>query len=272
MMAERRRRAEFGDEEAEGDQLWRLLVWTGCTFVAVAIAVLAAKSDRGSERLSQAWAGIAGFATGLFPPAAGPTVEAGNDMRRLTEAIKSVTADRDRLLARLDRLERGVGATGSLPREALPAVGNVPPAVQPRSIPATPPAGAPPSVAAASAAPSAGTNSVQTGEALAAAVSPTAMSSVASTTQFGVDLGGGQTVEMLRALWGALRDAYPKHLSALRPVVAVHEGGKPGAPDLRLVAGPLNNASDAARLCGALTAVGLLCQPTLFDGQRLAVR
>jgi hypothetical protein len=42
--------------------------------------------------------------------------------------------------------------------------------------------------------------------------------------------------------------------------------------ELRLVVGPLVNAGAAARLCGTLAASGLACQPTIFDGQRLALR
>jgi len=41
---------------------------------------------------------------------------------------------------------------------------------------------------------------------------------------------------------------------------------------LRLVAGPLPNASIAARLCATLGAVSQPCQPTVFDGQRLALQ
>ena len=50
------------------------------------------------------------------------------------------------------------------------------------------------------------------------------------------------------------------------------EGQKPGAIELRLVVGPLPNASIAARLCAALSAAGQSCQPAVFDGQRLALQ
>jgi len=55
-------------------------------------------------------------------------------------------------------------------------------------------------------------------------------------------------------------------------VIAIREGAKPGSMELRLVAGPLANASIAARLCAALAAAGQSCQPTVFDGQRLALQ
>jgi hypothetical protein len=40
---------------------------------------------------------------------------------------------------------------------------------------------------------------------------------------------------------------------------------------LRLVAGPLDDAAAAAQICAALTESERTCAPTVFDGQRLAV-
>ena len=64
----------------------------------------------------------------------------------------------------------------------------------------------------------------------------------------------------------------PGLLEGLRPLIALREGQKGGSPELRLVAGPLANASVAARLCAALAAAGQACQPAVFDGQRLALQ
>jgi hypothetical protein len=61
-------------------------------------------------------------------------------------------------------------------------------------------------------------------------------------------------------------------LEGLRPVIAIREGARPGAVELRLIAGPLANASIAARLRAALAAAGQACQPAVFDGQRLALQ
>ena len=61
-------------------------------------------------------------------------------------------------------------------------------------------------------------------------------------------------------------------LDGLRPVMNIRDSGKPGAFELRLVAGPLGNAGAAARLCAMLSAAGLTCQPAVFDGQRLALK
>ncbi len=48
--------------------------------------------------------------------------------------------------------------------------------------------------------------------------------------------------------------------------------GASGQVELRLVVGPITNAGTAAKLCAALANAGLSCQPTTFDGQRLALR
>jgi hypothetical protein len=41
---------------------------------------------------------------------------------------------------------------------------------------------------------------------------------------------------------------------------------------LRLVVGPFIEAAAAERLCASLTPIGLFCQPTIYDGQHLALR
>lgn len=95
---------------------------------------------------------------------------------------------------------------------------------------------------------------------------------VAPRTEFAVDLGAASSVNGLRALWDKTRARQPAQLGGLRPLISVRDGVRPGSTELRLVAGPLDNASAAARLCAALVASGTHCQPAVFDGQRLALR
>jgi hypothetical protein len=99
-----------------------------------------------------------------------------------------------------------------------------------------------------------------------------AAASTATRTEFGIDLGSAATVEGLRTLWSSVKGSHAPLLEGLRPVVAVRDGAKPGALELRLVVGPLANAGVAARLCAALAAAGLTCEPAVFDGQRLALK
>jgi hypothetical protein len=100
----------------------------------------------------------------------------------------------------------------------------------------------------------------------------TAADSAVTSTDFGLDVGSDATVDGLRALWLSLRQRYPNFLASLRPVIAVREIGKSGTVELRLVLGPFADAAAAARLCGTLTVAGQSCEPTVFDGQRLALR
>jgi hypothetical protein len=96
--------------------------------------------------------------------------------------------------------------------------------------------------------------------------------SVATATDFGIDLGGATSVNGLRTLWITLRGKHAQLLNGLWPIMSIRDRAKPGTVELRLIAGPLPNAGNAARLCAAFTGLGIVCQPAVFDGQRLALR
>jgi hypothetical protein len=87
-------------------------------------------------------------------------------------------------------------------------------------------------------------------------------------TEFGVDLGGAASLEGLRALWRRVTTS-SKDVADLQPVIGVREHN--GKLQLRLVAGPLDDAATAARICAALAASRHACQTSVFDGQRLAL-
>jgi hypothetical protein len=91
-------------------------------------------------------------------------------------------------------------------------------------------------------------------------------------TQFGVDLGTANTVGGLRALWrGLLKSRSNAPLTALRPIIVIKEASSGPGMQLRLVAGPLNDAGAAARICAVLTENKRNCETAVFDGQRLSV-
>jgi hypothetical protein len=90
-------------------------------------------------------------------------------------------------------------------------------------------------------------------------------------TEFGVDVGGANSLNGLRALWRGLLKSNSA-LALLRPVIAVKEGRNGLGLQLRLVAGPLNDAAAAAKICAALTESQRSCETTVFDGQRLAMK
>lgn len=254
----RTRRGQSYDEEDEAANprvLWRFGVWGAVAVVALGAAVIAARIDntRTAAKPVEHTRG-AQLAVRSFDPE--------TEARRLNEAVRLLAADRDRLLSRISALERTHDdvITGSVPtssiRPAAPPAAAAPPmaAAVPAKAATPPPAPAPTRVASLPAADS----------------GPAA--SVATKTEFGIDLGGAGSLEGLRNLWNGLRDRHEVLLDGLRPVIAIRDGMKPGVVELHLVAGPLANASAAARLCAALGAAGLTCQPAVFDGQRLALR
>ena len=92
-------------------------------------------------------------------------------------------------------------------------------------------------------------------------------------TEFGVDLGTANWVNGLRMLWrGLLKSRSNAPLTALRPIIVIKEGTNGLGMQLRLVAGPLNDAGDAARICATLTENNRPCETAIFDGQRLSVK
>jgi hypothetical protein len=89
-------------------------------------------------------------------------------------------------------------------------------------------------------------------------------------TEFGVDIGGANSVGGLRALWRGLRSNAA--LSTLRPIIVVKESTSGLGMQLRLVVGPLGDAAAAAKICATLTENKRACETTVFDGQRLVMK
>ncbi|BCJ90938.1 hypothetical protein IZ6_16730 [Terrihabitans soli] len=85
-------------------------------------------------------------------------------------------------------------------------------------------------------------------------------------TSFGLDLGSESSFGALRARWETLRRENPE-LARLQPRISVRDSK--GRVELRLIAGPFANASEAARVCAQLFVKGVSCDGGLFDGQRL---
>jgi hypothetical protein len=258
-------------------QLIRFGVWTGLATVAVITAIISARTETGVRRIAGLLSSDPPVATRSAKDTqfASRNFDQEAEQRRLSEAIRLLSADRDRLLARVNTLERSLDdVTGSIsasaprqvPAQAAAQPASAPPAANPppvASAPATVPAPAPVPQATTPPPARVASGHLATG-------SPQAAESVATKTEFGVDLGGNSSVEGLRTQWGALKSGQPGLLEGLRPLVTIRE--KNGGIELRLVAGPLANASIAARLCAALSAAGQACQPTVFDGQKLALQ
>ncbi|HKS20774.1 MAG TPA: hypothetical protein VJS63_16345 [Bradyrhizobium sp.] len=91
-------------------------------------------------------------------------------------------------------------------------------------------------------------------------------------TEFGVDVGGANSVAGLRALWrGLLKSRANAPLAVLRPIIVIREGTGGFGMQLRLVAGPLRDAAAAAKICAAMTENERTCETAIFEGQRLSM-
>jgi hypothetical protein len=280
---------------ARRTQLARLGIWIGLATVAVLTVVLTARTETGLRRIANLLSPEASEPV-RSAKLAGPQIasrQVDQEVeRRLNEAVRALAADRDRLASRVAALERNLDdVTGSISQagapnaasgpagqrplpqvQAAPNAPLVPPVPAPQAAaPAAPPAARPaPEAAAPPAAVQTGPGRVAAGHLATGA--PTASDSVATKTEFGIDVGGNASVEGLRTLWMTLKTSQPALFDGLRPVVAIREGQKPGTIELRLIAGPIANAGMAARMCAALAAMNQTCQPAVFDGQRLALQ
>ena len=95
---------------------------------------------------------------------------------------------------------------------------------------------------------------------------------VAQHTEFGVDVGGANSIPGLRALWhGLLKSKSNAALTTLRPIIVIKENNNGLGMQLRLVAGPISDAAAAAKICASLVVNDRGCSTAVFEGQRLAV-
>ena len=124
--------------------LWRLAIWGTSATVALVMVVAASYSDSGSRRMMAAAGDCRQRANACVPLGGGR-----EETRRLADAVRALTADREQLVARLGALERNLeDATGSIRRQAAAAsaaAAAVPPSVEaaapsPAREAATPPA------------------------------------------------------------------------------------------------------------------------------------
>ena len=203
-----------------------------------------------------------------------------HEIARLNDALRALAAERDQLADRLESVERTLGGiTASVPRSSATRpypTTDEPPAAPPAAIASVPGDIFQPYAAAGPAVipPSPGQAPMQI-HALpksASAEPPHVQASTASRTEFAVDLGSEPTMFGLQARWANLRGTHGSVLANLRPLASIRDGNRPGTVELRLIAGPLPNAGDAARICASLQSKGVNCQATEFNGQRLALR
>jgi hypothetical protein len=92
--------------------------------------------------------------------------------------------------------------------------------------------------------------------------------SPATHDDFGLDLGGGATIETVRQRWLTVKANFGPLLSGMHPLAARDQ--RPGATGYRLIVGPLPNSAAAAGLCTHFSAARTACRAVKFDGEQIA--
>ncbi len=229
---------------------------------ALTLAVVAGYSDTGSRRVDGGRCSAdrhAGGSARQRPQAAQPARvvrNRGARRRRLTETVRALAADRDRLVARIATLERSLeDVTGSIKQQAAAAAAPAAPAAaercagppnrQSKRLPLTPPPQTSRSRRAPAAAPPAAPQPASADRAAPGRTAPAPLHrqpSSAATGEFGVDIGGALNFDGLRALWSVdhRRQRRPVRRRCNRSWPCARTAA-PRAVELRLVAGPLTN-------------------------------
>lgn len=253
--------------------LRRLAIWGASAAVALAVAVLVGFSDIGARRLAAATSAgtLSEAEKALSAQLLARSAETETETRRLRESIRILATDRERLVARIALLERSVeDLTGSIKRQAA----NPPPPAQSEAAPpvpgAPPPAIAPAAVREAAVSPATPEPQQPARPAADETAAPGAGNEGPPKGELGVDIGGAVSFDGLRALWASVTKGGNAGLfDGLHPVVAVRENSRSRTPELRLIAGPTENAEAAAKICAALSAARRYCHPAPFEGQNL---
>ena len=74
-------------------------------------------------------------------------------------------------------------------------------------------------------------------------------------------------------MWrGLLKSKSNVALTTLKPIIVIKENTNGLGMQLRLVAGPLNDAGTAARICAGLSPNQRACETAIYDGQRLTLK
>ena len=285
--------------------LRRLIAWGGAATIAFAAVAVTSQTEAGGKRLQLAIATLSdparviadlnepAHAVAAIPPAAANAetlavakIETSAETERLAARLRELDADRARLTARIATLEHNLkDMTGSIKQQseqlaAARAALTPPPAL---STPATIATALPPVVPLAlpaiqTAAPAenaslpaveAKTQLVRIPPVRVAAAAANAPEPPPAKVEFGIDLGGAGTLEALRLHWVAVKANYGPLLNGLHPLASRHTK-QPTGVGYRLVAGPLPNAAEAAKLCARFPVTRMGCRPARFDGVQLA--
>jgi hypothetical protein len=304
-----RHASSSGRRGAMLDAVWRLGAWGVAAALSVAAVTVIVQTDSGSGRLQSL---LNGTAEATTPATIAPMPSRAGEFEAATRAldaqVRELSADRDRLVARLASLERHLDdMTGSIQPAALPALPGpsvAPPAVILAPAPPAPKIAAPPPAPAAHiinplAAPP-GSEAAATWpeaskpqeaqdeglpplppartvaslpnppETVQATATEAKAAPSASRLEYGIELATGPSVDVLRAHWATVKANFGPLLTGLQPV-AVRDR-RAGVTGYRLVAGPMPSFTAAKQVCARFAEAHMACHPAKFDGQAIVQR
>ena len=236
--------------------LW-LCGWGVATAVALSALALTSQTQTATDRLRSIFAVSEPSGVAQMPPR---VAQLELETQMLTEQVRALNADRDRLAGRIALLQSSVDdMTGAIKRQAAAtaavlAARAAAPASQTQPSIAPPVAGATPVAAA----PEAKTDPVITSSVplpparAAAAQAAAGPEPAASMSEFGLDLGAASTLDGVQQRWTTVKANFGPLLSNLHPLAAPER--RQGKTGYRLVVGPLPNSPAATGLCAHFNA------------------
>jgi len=263
--------------------LW-LCGWGGVTALALIILAITSQTETANQRLRRMFASNESSAIAQMPPRVS---QLESEAHLLAAQVRALVVERDRLAGRIALLESSMDdLTGTVKKQAAAQAAATAAALAAK---ATSP-GSPGTAPSASSSPAAA-NAVATTGTIAAAAPPPRADTVTTQTirvlptriaappavepepapmkqsEFGLDLGGGPTIEGVRQRWLTVKANFGPLLSGMYPLAA--RESRAGTASYRLVAGPLPNSAAAAALCAHFTAARTTCKAVKFDGQQI---
>ena len=254
--------------------LW-LCGWGVATAVALSALALTSQTQTATDRLRSIFAVSEPSGVAQMPPR---IAQLELETQMLTEQVRALNADRDRLAGRIAVLQSSVDdMTGAIKRQAAAtaavlAARAAAPASQTQPSIAPPVAGTSPVAAA----PEAKTDPVITSSVplpparAAAAQAAAGPEPAASTSEFGLDLGAASTLDGVQQRWTTVKANFGPLLSNLHPLAAPER--RQGKTGYRLVVGPLPNSPAATGLCAHFNAAHTPCRAVKFEGEQIAQR
>ena len=254
--------------------LW-LCGWGVATAVALSALALTSQTQTATDRLRSIFAVSEPSGVAQMPPR---VAQLELETQMLTEQVRALNADRDRLAGRIALLQSSVDdMTGAIKRQAAAtaavlAARAAAPASQSQPSIAPPVAGATPVAAA----PEAKTDPVITSSVplpparAAAAQAAAGPEPATSTSEFGLDLGAASTLDGVQQRWTTVKANFGPLLSNLHPLAAPER--RQGKTGYRLVVGPLPNSPAASGLCAHFNAAHTPCRAVKFEGEQIAQR